>query len=125
MAMHMLVQLPLLAAIGYGIGAAWREAQGEGGRRMLGHVQAFNAGGATGLIAAAFVMLAWMLPRWLMQLAAPMALKSMSTRLPVSNARARHELGWRPRFPSYREGLAQIARDLASEPTAVPAGIHR
>jgi nucleoside-diphosphate-sugar epimerase len=26
----------------------------------------------------------------------------------VSNARAKAELGWRPRYPSYREGLAAI-----------------
>jgi nucleoside-diphosphate-sugar epimerase len=66
----------------------------------------------------------WMLPRWLMRLAAPMALKSMSTRLPVSNALARHELGWRPRFPSYRQGLAQLARDLSGELAGAPASMR-
>lgn len=29
----------------------------------------------------------------------------------VSNARAKAELGWRPRYPSYREGLHAILRD--------------
>lgn len=29
----------------------------------------------------------------------------------VSNARAKAELGWRPRYPSYREGLAAILAD--------------
>jgi nucleoside-diphosphate-sugar epimerase len=29
----------------------------------------------------------------------------------VSNARAKAELGWRPRYPSYREGLEAIIRD--------------
>jgi nucleoside-diphosphate-sugar epimerase len=28
----------------------------------------------------------------------------------VSNARAKAELGWRPRYPSYREGLEAIIR---------------
>ena len=28
-----------------------------------------------------------------------------------SNAKARQELGWRPAYPTYREGLAAILRD--------------
>ena len=28
----------------------------------------------------------------------------------ISNARAKAELGWRPRYPSYREGLEAIIR---------------
>ena len=28
----------------------------------------------------------------------------------VSNARLKAELGWRPKYPSYREGLAAILR---------------
>ena len=28
----------------------------------------------------------------------------------VSNARAKAELGWRPRYPTYREGLAALIR---------------
>jgi len=30
----------------------------------------------------------------------------------VSNARAKAELGWRPAYPTYREGLAAIYRAL-------------
>ena len=66
MALHMLVQLPLLAAIGYCIGRAWMHARpGGAAARTLAGVQSFNAGGATGLIAASFVMVLWMLPRFL------------------------------------------------------------
>src|SRR5262245_20828714 len=54
------------------------------------------------------------LPAWLLRLAAPMAATMMSSRLPLSNARARSELGWRPRYPSYREGLRQVAQQLQS-----------
>jgi hypothetical protein len=57
MALHMLVQLPLLAWIGYRIGSAW------GRSRPLAVLQSFNAGGITGLLIASFVMLLWMLPR--------------------------------------------------------------
>ena len=35
----------------------------------------------------------------------------------VSNARAKAELGWRPAYPSYREGLARI---LAADPAGAP-----
>ena len=57
MALHMLVQLPLLAWIGYRLGSAFRSSS-----RLAG-LQSFNAGGLTGLILASFVMLLWMLPR--------------------------------------------------------------
>ena len=35
----------------------------------------------------------------------------------VSNARAKAELGWRPAYPTYREGLAAI---LAAEKSVSP-----
>ena len=66
MALHMLAQLPLLAAIGYTLGWAWmRSRSGGAAARTLAGVQAFNAGGATGILAASFVMILWMLPRCL------------------------------------------------------------
>ena len=66
MVLHMLVQLPLLALAGYGIGRAWLRMPSNGATaRALHHMQSFNAGGATGLIAASFVMVLWMLPRCL------------------------------------------------------------
>lgn len=66
MALHMLVQLPLLALAGWLAGNAWLRARPGGvTSRLLAGAQSFNAGGATGLIAASFVMLLWMLPRLL------------------------------------------------------------
>jgi nucleoside-diphosphate-sugar epimerase len=65
-----------------------------------------------------------MLPRWLLSLAAPMGVTTIATRLPVSNARARSELGWRPQFPSYREGVAQLARELTSGSDNALAGMR-
>jgi len=52
------------------------------------------------------------LPSWLLRLVAPVLVDTVSARLPVSNARARRELEWQPRFPSYREGLQQLAGEL-------------
>ena len=47
------------------------------------------------------------LPRWLFRLAAPyVATFAADTSMVVSNAKAEGELGWKPEFPSYREGLA-------------------
>jgi nucleoside-diphosphate-sugar epimerase len=54
----------------------------------------------------------WALPAWLIRLAAPMAATMMELRLPLSNARAKQDLGWRPQYPSYREGLRQVAQRL-------------
>ena len=67
MALHMLVQLPLLAIIGYAAGTVWMRSRRPDGMaaRTLAGVQSFNAGGTTGLLAAGFVMVLWMLPRLL------------------------------------------------------------
>ncbi|MBI3041941.1 MAG: hypothetical protein HYY78_03855 [Betaproteobacteria bacterium] len=66
MALHMLAQLPLLAAIGYGIGRAWMLSRADStAGRVLAGAQSFNAGGVTGIVAASFVMVLWMLPRLL------------------------------------------------------------
>lgn len=66
MALHMLLQLPLLGVAGFVIGKSWLDAQRGGhAARTLDCAQTFNAGGVTGLIFASFVMLLWMLPRFL------------------------------------------------------------
>lgn len=66
MASHMLLQLPLLAAIGYALGWAWLQSRpGDATARALRTAQSFNAGGVTGILAASFVMVLWMLPRCL------------------------------------------------------------
>ena len=50
-------------------------------------------------------------PGWLVRVAAPYMARLFTMRLPLSNAAARRDLGWAPRYPSYREGLRQtIAR---------------
>ena len=46
------------------------------------------------------------LPRFVARLVAPMLVEYMTARLPLSNAKAKRELGFAPRFPDYRTGLA-------------------
>lgn len=47
-------------------------------------------------------------PRWLGRLAAGGAATAMMTETKgASNAKAKRELGWQPRYPSWREGFAQ------------------
>ena len=66
MVRHMLVQLPLLALIGACFGALWLDANRSGrAATALCTLQRFNAGGATGILAASFVVMLWMLPRCL------------------------------------------------------------
>jgi len=66
MALHMLVQLPLLAFAGFITGRIWLHAQtGTVAARLRDGLQTFNAGGLTGIIIASFTMLLWMLPRFL------------------------------------------------------------
>jgi nucleoside-diphosphate-sugar epimerase len=36
-----------------------------------------------------------------------------SIQMPLSNADAKLELGWRPHYPTMRDGLAQILRQAA------------
>jgi nucleoside-diphosphate-sugar epimerase len=49
-------------------------------------------------------------PSWLPRLVSPYLARIVSVRLPLSNAKARADLGWRPRYPTYRDGLAAAAR---------------
>ena len=49
------------------------------------------------------------LPRWVMRLFAPnLVAFAIDTNMLVSNAKAKRELGWQPRFRSYREGIAAM-----------------
>ncbi len=48
----------------------------------------------------------WVLPAWLLRLAAPMAATMMESRLPLSNARAKRELGWQPHYRKLSRGAA-------------------
>jgi nucleoside-diphosphate-sugar epimerase len=53
------------------------------------------------------------IPAWLPRLVAPYLAQVLSVRLPLSNAKARAELGWRPVYPSIREGYATAFRAAA------------
>jgi 2-alkyl-3-oxoalkanoate reductase len=48
-------------------------------------------------------------PHWLLRMLMPYAAVVFDTHLPVSNRKAKNELGWRPRYPSYRDGLREVA----------------
>jgi nucleoside-diphosphate-sugar epimerase len=47
-------------------------------------------------------------PAWLPRLLAPYMSRMTSLRMPLSNARAKAELGWRPVFPTMNDGLAAM-----------------
>jgi nucleoside-diphosphate-sugar epimerase len=55
----------------------------------------------------------WRVPAWLPRLLAPYMARMTSMRLPLSNAKAKAELGWRPKYPTMREGLASMLRQAA------------
>ena len=58
------------------------------------------------------------LPTWLFRLAAPyVASFAADASLQVSNAKAKAELGWSPKYPTYREGIAAAAAGLVSGTT--------
>jgi 2-alkyl-3-oxoalkanoate reductase len=48
-------------------------------------------------------------PFWLLRMAAPFIAEIATSRLPLSNARARAELGFVPAFPSFRSSFAEAA----------------
>ena len=52
-------------------------------------------------------------PAWLPRLLAPYVAEISSLRLPLSNTKARAELGWRPAFPTCRDGLAEMVARAA------------
>ena len=52
-------------------------------------------------------------PAWLPRLLAPFMARVMSMRLQLSNAKAKAELDWRPKYPTLRDGLAQMLRHPA------------
>lgn len=58
------------------------------------------------------------LPGWLIRAAAPYAGRLISqVSLRVNNAKAADELGWRPRYPSCREGIQAAAAATATDVT--------
>jgi len=48
------------------------------------------------------------IPAWLLKLVSPYMARMTSTRLPLSNLKAKTELGWRPKYPTMRDGLANM-----------------
>ncbi len=60
-------------------------------------------------------------PAWLIRLAAPILAEAFFTQLPLSNSRAKNELGWTLAYPTLREGLPQTARVL--EPGDPPPSV--
>jgi nucleoside-diphosphate-sugar epimerase len=53
------------------------------------------------------------IPSWLLRLVAPYMMRMIELRLPLSNAKARADLGWSLLFPTIREGLMQTLRHVA------------
>jgi nucleoside-diphosphate-sugar epimerase len=47
-------------------------------------------------------------PGWLPRLIAPYMARLTSMQMPLSNAKAKAELGWRPRYSTMRDGLARM-----------------
>jgi nucleoside-diphosphate-sugar epimerase len=47
------------------------------------------------------------IPLWVPRLLMPYFANILAVRLPLSNAKARAELGWRPAYPTIREGLSR------------------
>lgn len=52
-------------------------------------------------------------PAWLPRLLSPYMARVTSVRMPLSNAAAKAELGWQPRYPTLREGLDEMFRKAA------------
>jgi nucleoside-diphosphate-sugar epimerase len=52
-------------------------------------------------------------PGWLPRLVAPYMARMTSIRMPLSNAKAKAGLGWRPKYSTMRDGLAQMFQRAA------------
>jgi len=52
-------------------------------------------------------------PAWLPRLVAPYMARMTAIRMPLSNAKAKAELGWRPKYPRMRDGLTEMFRQAA------------
>jgi 2-alkyl-3-oxoalkanoate reductase len=52
-------------------------------------------------------------PAWIPRLFAPYMARMTSVRLSLSNAKAKNELGWRPAYPTVRDGMARVLRQVA------------
>jgi nucleoside-diphosphate-sugar epimerase len=52
-------------------------------------------------------------PGWLPRLVAPYMARMTTIRMPLSNASAKADLGWRPKYATMRDGLAHMFRQAA------------
>lgn len=52
-------------------------------------------------------------PAWLPRLVAPYMARVTAIRMPLSNARTKAELGWKPKYPTIQQGVAQMFRRAA------------
>ena len=52
-------------------------------------------------------------PAWLPRLVTPYMARFTSIRMPLSNAKAKAELGWRPKYSTMHQGLAEMFRHAA------------
>ena len=79
-------------------------------------LKASIAAGAKRIVAESMVTLGakppFSIPQWLLRLMSPYMATVFGTRLVVSNRKAKDELHWRPQYPSYREGLREMATHL-------------
>lgn len=96
-------------AVGAGLAAMERGRAGE----VYNVVDDEPVGMNDWILAAARALgapLPFSVPLWLLRLLMPYAAAAaFDTRLAVSNRKAKAELGWRPQYPSYREGLREVA----------------
>jgi nucleoside-diphosphate-sugar epimerase len=53
------------------------------------------------------------IPAWIPRLVMPYMARMIALRLPLSNATAKVELGWQPRYPTIDQGLAQTLQRAA------------
>jgi nucleoside-diphosphate-sugar epimerase len=62
------------------------------------------------------------LPRWLLRVIAPyVASFAIDASMRVSNAKARNQLHWEPRFKTYRDGIAAMVRCTPADQSALHA----
>lgn len=52
-------------------------------------------------------------PGWVPRIVAPYMARMTSMRMPLSNVRAKIDLGWRPKYPTLRDGVADMFRRAA------------
>jgi len=65
------------------------------------------------LAAAAGAPQPFAVPAWLPRLLMPYLARMIALRVPLSNEKARADLGWRPMYPTIREGLTQTLAHAA------------